>query len=190
MGKCYIIAGPNGAGKTTFARTFLPHYVGCVNFVNPDLIARGLSPFEPRRAILRAGRLVLAEIRDKVARGEDFAFETTLAGRTYLRTLRTLGALGYARHMFYLWIPSPELALCRIRERVACGGHDVPENEVRRRFGRSIANLLGAYRPLLDSLHVIDNSTDEPRLVCRDEDGDTMVYDHALYAALMERGET
>src|SRR5947209_3194140 len=123
---CYIVAGSNGAGKTTFAMEFLPRYEECTNFINPDLIARGLSPFDPNAALTRAGRLVLERISQMSKAGSDFAFETTLSGRSYVRVIRDLQAVGYHIHMFYLWIPSPDLALLRIRHRVEEGGHDVP----------------------------------------------------------------
>src|SRR5499433_3158748 len=115
----YIIAGPNGAGKTTFAREFLPNYAGCRNFINADLIAEGLSPFSPQSAAVRASRLMLEEIGLSVQRGIDFGFETTLSGRGHLNLVRRLKKRGYAIHFFYLWIPSVELALSRIRERVS-----------------------------------------------------------------------
>lgn len=170
---CYIIAGSNGAGKTTFAEEFLPNWIGCVNFINPDLIAQGLSPFAPEKAMLRAGRLVLEEIEYRSIRGEDFAFETTLSGRTYYRILTNIKERGYEVHMFYLWIPSPELALKRIDERVLSGGHNVPESDVRRRFERAWRNLINQYRALVDSFFIFDNSGEIPVLVC-DEIGEHM----------------
>jgi predicted ABC-type ATPase len=178
---CYIIAGSNGAGKTTFATRFLPKYAECANFINPDLIARGLSPFDPDAALARAGRLVLEGIQEASKSRADFAFETTLAGRSYVRVIRDLRARGYRIHMFYLWIPGPQLALLRIRERVRKGGHNVPASDVRRRFGRTLGNLFHLYRSLLDTLRVFDNSTREPRLIFEDEDGQTTVYDATLY---------
>ena len=152
-----------------------------MNFINPDLIARGLSPFDPDAALARAGRLVLENINEACESRADFAFETTLSGRSYVRIIRDLRARGYRIHMFYLWIPAPELALLRIRERVRKGGHNVPAKDVRRRFGRTLGNLLHLYRPLLDTLRVFDNSTREPRLIFEDEDGQTTVYDAKLY---------
>ena len=178
---CYIIAGSNGAGKTTFATRFLPNYAACVNFINPDLIARGLSPFAPDAALAKAGRLVLERIGEMGARKAAFAFETTLSGRSYIRVIRDLRAGGYRIHMFYLWIPGPELALLRIRERVQQGGHNVPDRDVRRRYGRTLNNLFNLYRPMLDTLRVFDNSTSTPRLIFEDEDGQTTVYDANLY---------
>ncbi len=132
--RVYVIAGPNGAGKTTFAREFLPNYADCKNFINADLIAQGVSPFSPEAAAFRAGRLMLEEIDLYAKRSESFGFETTLSGRSYLSLIRRLKKQGYEVHFFYLWVPSVELALSRIRGRVLLGGHDVPAEEVRRRF--------------------------------------------------------
>ena len=179
--QCHVIAGSNGAGKTTFATQFLPHYARCSNFINADLIARGLSPFDPVAGMARAGRLVLERIAEFEAAGTDFAFETTLSGRSYATVIRRLRATGYRIHLFYLWIPSPDLALLRIRDRVESGGHDVPEVDVRRRFDRTLRNLFTLYRPLCDTLHFFDNSSDVPRLVFKDEAGKTNVIDAFLY---------
>ena len=126
----YIIAGPNGAGKTTFAREFLPNYANCKIFVNADMIAQGMSPFAPESAAFRAGRLMLEEIEFQAVRGNDFGLETTLAGKGHLHVVRGLKKRGYQVHIFYLWVPSAELALSRVRERVLRGGHDVPEAKV------------------------------------------------------------
>lgn len=181
---CYIIAGPNGAGKTTFATEFLPLYANCRNFINPDLLARAYSPFDPDAGMLRAGRAVLECIADFTQARRDFAFETTLSGRTYAPVLRKVARAGFRLHMFYLWIPSPELALLRIRDRVESGGHNVPERDVRRRFTRTLGNLFKLYRPLLDTLHFFDNSSDTPRLIFKEESGQTAVIDVALYERL------
>src|SRR6202140_3136214 len=117
MPNAYIIAGPNGAGKTTFAREFLPHYADCKNFINADLIAQGVSPFSPETAAVRAGRLMLNEIDEFARRGVDFGFETTLSGRAHMNLIRHLKHRGYGVNIFYLWVPSVDLALSRVRER-------------------------------------------------------------------------
>lgn len=114
----------------------------------------------------------------------DFAFETTLSGRTYVPLLRRVKKAGFRLHLFYLWIPSPDLALLRIRDRVESGGHNVPERDVRRRFGRTLFNLFALYRPLLDTLHFFDNSSETPRLIFKDDAGRTTVNDAALYERL------
>jgi predicted ABC-type ATPase len=177
----YIIAGSNGAGKTTFATEFLPSYAHCSNFINPDLIAGGLSPFDPAAAMTRAGRLVLEQIHRNVRARTDFAFETTLSGRSYAPLLKKMRAADYRLHMFYLWIPDPDLALGRIHERVRGGGHDVPAIDVRRRFHRSLRNLFTLYRASMDLLQVFDNSLEAPRLIFMQERGKTTVYDNSLY---------
>jgi len=182
---CYIIAGSNGAGKTTFATKFLPEYAQCVNFINPDMIARGLSPFAPEMAMARAGRLVLERIREFAQARADFAFETTLSGRSYAQILKRLRGEGYRIQMFYVWISSAQLALSRIRDRTESGGHDVPAADVRRRFGRTVTNLFTLYRPLVDLLLAFDNSLKKPRLIFMDEGGKTTVYDATLYGQML-----
>src|SRR3989338_4300426 len=147
----YVIAGPNGAGKTTFAKTFLPRYLDCKVFVNADLIAGGIAPLAPDRAALKAGKLLLEEIKQTAKRGADFGFETTLSGKSYVRLFRDLIQAGYAIHLFFLWIPNVEISIKRIRERVRRGGHDIPEPVVRRRFHRGIENLFRVYDRYLAS---------------------------------------
>ena len=183
----YIIAGPNGAGKTTFAREFLPKYANCRNFINPDLIAAGMSPFSPEAAAIRAGRLMLGEIELSMRRRDAFGYETTRAGRSYLRVIRRLKESGYAVHFFYLWVPSVELALARIRERVLRGGHDVPEGVVRRRFDRSMANFLVHYRLLADRWIFYDNSGSVPAIIAYGEEGELHVADTRRYNELIVR---
>ena len=164
-----IIAGPNGAGKTTFAREFLPREAGCPEFINADLIARGLSPFATEGAALRAGKIMLAEMARKVHRGESFAFETTLSGRNYVRHIRDWRRAGYHVKLIFLSLPSPDLAVARVCTRVAQGGHDVPEDVVRRRFDAGLRHFKILYRDLVDSWAVYDNSGFRPRLLA---DGD------------------
>lgn len=183
----YIIAGPNGAGKTTFAREFLPHYAECKNFINADLIAQGMSPFSPQKAAFRAGRLMLREIELYARRGESFGFETTLSGRSYLNLIRRLKRQGYEVYFFYLWVPSVELALTRIRGRVSLGGHDVPAADVRRRFDRSIRNFLVHYRPLADSWTLYDNTATMPRIIASAERSRLQLRETTLYNDLVER---
>ncbi len=185
MPDCYIIAGPNGAGKSTFATEFLPNHAMCLNFINPDLIARGLSPFNPDLALVRAGRLVIEQIKSRVANQETFGFETTLAGRTYLPLVKSVSGKGYDLHMFYLWIASPELGLQRIRQRVEAGGHNVPEPDVRRRYPRSLTNLLTKFREHLTTLHFFDNSTSDPHLVFHDDRGKTTILDKFRYNEIL-----
>jgi predicted ABC-type ATPase len=181
----YIIAGPNGVGKTTFAREFLPNYANCRIFINADLIAAGMSPFAPERAAFRAGRLMLQEIEIQANLGVDFGFETTLSGKGHLQVVRGLKRRGYEVHIFYLWVPSAELTLARIKERVLRGGHDVPEAIVRRRFTRSIGNFLGPYGRLADRWVLFDNSGVMPREVATSRHGKLSVMDKRLYNQLV-----
>ena len=169
----YIIAGPNGSGKTTFAKLFLPKYAKCPHFVNADLIAQGLAPFEPLAAAIKAGKLVLQQIRGFADRGADFSFETTLSGKSYVGLFQDLRARGYAIHLFFLWIPGPELAIKRIKGRVEEGGHHVPAEDVRRRFRRSVDHFLGLYQPLMDSWMLFDNSEAVPRLIAEKKEGES-----------------
>jgi len=162
-----IVAGPNGAGKTTFAREFLPQEADCPTFVNADLIADGLSPFDPARVAIRSGRIMLQLIREHAERGETFAFETTLAGRNYARSIRRWRAAGYRVTLVFLSLPSPEMALSRVAERVLQGGHGVPEDVVRRRFIAGRENFETLYKPLVDEWLHYDNSGPEPVLLDR-----------------------
>src|SRR5271157_89591 len=177
----YIIAGPNGAGKTTFAREFLPNYAECKNFINADLIAQGVAPFSPEAVAFRAGRLMLEEINHYVKRGEDFGFETTLAGRSYLGLIRRLKKRGYQVHFFYVMVPTVDLALTRIRGRVAGGGHDIPESTVRRRFGRSMRNFFAFYRQLGDSWIMFDNSGGTPAVIAFEKEGKSRIMKREVY---------
>lgn len=182
----YIIAGPNGAGKTTFARQFLPYDAKCAHFVNADLIAQGLSPFSPNAAIFQAGRILIKQIHGLAHQKEDFAFETTLSGKTYLSFLEDAKKVGYRIHLFFLWIPNVELALARIRARVSEGGHHVPNEDVRRRFGRSIPNFVRFYQPISDTWFLYDNSTASPQLIAKGEHGKLLIEDKELYRKIVE----
>ncbi len=183
----YIIAGPNGAGKTTFAKEFLPNYADCKNFINADLIAQGMSPFSPQAVAFRAGRLMLEEIDLSAKRRESFGFETTLSGRSYLTLIRDLKKRGYDVHFYFLWVPTVELALTRVRARVLEGGHDVPEGVVRRRFDRSIRNFLLSYRPLGNSWMLFDNSGATPAVIAFEKLGTLRIINRETYNSLVVR---
>ncbi len=164
---CIVIAGPNGAGKTTFAKEFLLREAGVIHFVNADLIAGGLSPLRPELAARQAGRLVLMELTRLAKARKDFAFESTLSGRTYLRLLTRWKSSGYRIEIAFLSLQSVQLALQRIATRVRQGGHDVPRADVIRRFDRSWKNFRTLYRPLAHTWSVYDNSENAPRLLER-----------------------
>lgn len=177
----YVIAGPNGAGKTTFASEFLPDFVECRQFLNADLIAAGLAPFAPETQNVRAGRLLLARIKELAQAKEDFGFETTLAGRSYVRLLTNMKNDGYRIVLFFLWLPSADLAVARVTNRVRQGGHNVPETDVRRRFDSGLRNLFGRYRPLSDAWWLYDASRLPPLNIAREEAGKlTVLQPHAF----------
>lgn len=182
----YIIAGPNGSGKTTFAVKFLPEYVKCPNFVNADLIAQGLSPFSPGAAAIKAGKLVLEQIHRFANRRVDFAFETTLSGKLYVNLFKSLKKKGYKIHLFFLWIPDADLALSRIKIRVARGGHNVPAEDVIRRFRRSVSNFFRLYQPLLDSWSLLNNTGPIPILIAEKKNGKITVVNEDLYDRIVK----
>ena len=163
--KILIIAGPNGAGKTTLAREFLLNEANCPTFINADLIASGLSPFQPEAAAIRAGRLMLDMMDDYVDRGDSFAFETTLSGRGYARLIPRWQEQGYRVKLFFLRLSTPETAIGRVRNRVAEGGHHVPDETVRRRFHAGLRNFESIYRDLVDEWALYDNSGSAPVLL-------------------------
>ncbi len=177
----YIIAGPNGSGKTTFAIKFLPKYVRCPNFVNPDLIAQGLSPFSPGAAAIKAGKLVLEQIHQFSNIGVDFAFETTLSGKLYVNLFKSLKKQKYKIHIFFLWIPNADLAISRIKYRVAQGGHNVPVQDVLRRFKRCIYNFFSLYQPFIDSWMLFNNAGTTPILIAEKKNGKIKIINEELY---------
>lgn len=182
----YVIAGPNGAGKTTFATEFLPDFVNCREFLNADLIAAGLSPFAPETQNVRAGRLLLARIKELAAQKEDFAFETTLAGRSYAKLLRQMKADGYRIVLFFLWLPNANLAVVRVANRVRQGGHHVPETDIRRRFTAGLRNLFNLYHPLLDEWWLCNASQLPPPTIAHEEDGDMIVSQPDLFRQIQQ----
>ena len=162
---CYIIAGPNGAGKTTFAEEFLPKDAECINFINADLIAMGLSPFRPEVAAVRAGKLMLEQIDRCIQKGESFAFECTLSGRAYIKKIKEMQAKGYRVIIYFLKLASVDLAIERVKLRVAEGGHNVPVEDIKRRFDRGWMNFQELYKPLCDDWIVFDTSGPEPIII-------------------------
>lgn len=162
MKRILMIAGPNGAGKTTFARQFLVNEADCPNFINADLIAAGLSPFRPENAAIHAGRVMLDTMKRFVAKGENFAFETTLSGLHHRKLIRNWRSIGYRAELTFLKLPSVQMALTRVRNRVSQGGHPVPAAVIRRRFTSGWRNFEMVYRQLVDHRELYDNSGDEP----------------------------
>ncbi len=163
--KIVIIAGPNGAGKTTFAREFLPYEAHCPIFVNADLIAAGLAPFDPASASIRAGRLMLEEIDRYALAGVSFAFETTLSGVAYARRIFEWRSMGYAVKLIFLRLDTPEEAIARVGARVLQGGHHIPEETIHRRFIKGYENFRNVYQPRVNFWQLFDNSGLEPQLL-------------------------
>jgi predicted ABC-type ATPase len=158
MPRLYIISGCNGAGKTTASYSLLPEMLDCTQFVNSDEFAKGLSPFNPEKASIQASRYMLMKIRYLLKRNQDFAVETTLATRTLLKTVKMAQEAGYTVTLLYFWLNSPELAIERVRARVATGGHDIPEETIRRRYQVGIDYFFNYYSPVCERWILADNS--------------------------------
>ncbi len=154
----YMIAGPNGAGKTTAAMTLLPDFLSVHEFVNADEIARGLNPLEPEGQPVAAGRIMLERIDALIKERKNFAFETTAASRIFASKLKQAKASGYRTGLIYLWLPNVDVAKNRVRQRVAHGGHNIPDHDLERRFARSLRNLVHLYLPMVDEANVYDSS--------------------------------
>ena len=158
MPRLYIISGCNGAGKTTASYSLLPEMLDCKEFVNSDEFAKGLSPFDPSKASIQASRYMLMKIRYLLKRHEDFAVETTLATRTLLKTVKSAQAAGYTVTLLYFWLNSPDLAVERVRARVEAGGHNIPEETIRRRYNTGIYYFFKLYAPISERWILADNS--------------------------------
>ena len=163
----YIIAGPNGAGKTTASYTLLPEMLNCINFVNADEIARGLSPFSPNAVDVQAARIMLQRIDELLLQKADFAIETTLATRSYVQLVKRAQVIGYKVHLLFFYLESPEQAIQRVAQRVKEGGHSIPEDVIRRRFQRGIDNLINLYLPICESVTIWNNMHGEAKLIAR-----------------------
>ena len=159
MPNLYIISGCNGAGKTTASFTILPEMLECKEFVNADEIAKGLSPFQPESVSFHAGRIMVARIDELLNSGVDFAFETTLTTLSYLNTIKAAKEKGYSINLLYFWLNDVNLAIERVKIRVSEGGHNIPEETIRRRYFRGIYNLSNRFIGLCDFWIVINNSS-------------------------------
>ena len=196
MPKLYIISGCNGAGKTTASYTLLPEMLECSQFVNSDEFAKGLAPFSPEKASIQASRLMLLKIRYLFRKKEDFGIETTLATRTLLKTISQAQDEGYTVTLMYFWLNSPDLAVARVKARVEAGGHNIPEETVRRRYGMGLKYFFRDYAPVCDRWILADNSRIPFRVIAegsRDElinIKDRATYEHIRrYALEMNQDE-
>lgn len=186
---CWIIAGPNGAGKTTFAMQYLPQVANCRNFVNADAIAAGLSPLAPEQELRAASRLFLIEIERYIANRETFAFETTLAGRSYLKLIERLRKDGWAVKLLYLALPSVEMSRKRVAERVSHGGHDIPNEAIYRRFPRSLQNLLSEFSFAASSTECYMNLPEGPEPVFIQIGSQRTILNSLLFETLLQLAE-
>ena len=165
----YIIAGCNGAGKTTASFTILPEVLHCKEFINADEIAKGLSPFQPESVAMQAGRIMLARMDELLQKGETFAFETTLATKSYKQKIEWAQANGYEVTLLFFWLDSPNMAKKRVAQRVAEGGHSIPSQTIERRYHNGIVNLFAIYIDMVDICYIFDNSEGRKELIAQKE---------------------
>ena len=186
--KIFIIAGCNGAGKTTASLNILPQILQCDEFVNADEIARGLSPFHPERVSLEAGRLMLERISQLMVKKATFAIETTLSTRSYVSLIKKAHKAGYQVELIFFWLASPEVAMQRVAKRVAEGGHNIPEDVIRRRYSAGIKNLFSIYNHEVDRWMLIDNNTGQSAVLAESNNGVTKIYDFNRFKHIMDYG--
>ena len=178
----YIIAGCNGAGKTTASFTILPEVLDCKEFINADEIAKGLSPFQPESVAMQAGRIMLARMEELLQKGETFAFETTLATKSYKQKIEWAQANGYEVTLLFFWLDSPNIAKKRVAQRVAEGGHNIPLETIERRYYNGIANLFTIYIDMVDICYIFDNSEGERTPIAKKyKGGKEIIYNADLY---------
>ena len=174
MPRLYIISGCNGAGKTTASYSLLPEMLDCKEFVNSDEFAKSLSPFDPSQASIQASRYMLMKVRYLLKRHEDFAVETTLATRTLLKIVKAAQDAGYTVTLLYFWLNSPELAIARVKARVEAGGHNIPEETIRRRYNVGIDYFFNIYAPISERWILADNSQIPFRVIAEGSKNDVI----------------
>ena len=188
--KLYIIAGCNGAGKTTASFTILPEVLGCKEFINADEIAKGLSPFQPESVAVQAGRIMLARMDELLQKGETFAFETTLATKSYKQKIEWAQANGYEVTLLFFWLDSPNIAKERVAQRVAEGGHNIPLETIERRYYNGIANLFTIYIDMVDICYIFDNSEGRKELIAQKErHKDIVIYNNDKFNLIKNNDE-
>jgi len=186
----YIIAGCNGAGKTTASFTILPEILGCKEFINADEIAKGLSPFQPESVAVQAGRIMLTRMDELLQKGETFAFETTLATKSYKQKIEWAQANGYEVTLLFFWLDSPNIAKERVAQRVAEGGHNIPLETIERRYYNGIANLFTIYIDMVDICYIFDNSEGRKELIAQKErHKDILIYNNDKFNLIKNNDE-
>ena len=175
----YIIAGCNGAGKTTASFTILPEVLDCKEFINADEIAKGLSPFQPESVAMQAGRIMLARMDELLQKGETFAFETTLATKSYKQKIEWAQANGYEVTLLFFWLRNVTMAKERVAQRVAEGGHSIPSQTIERRYHNGITNLFAIYIDMVDICYIFDNSEGRKELIAQKKNNkDIVIYNN------------
>lgn len=189
--KIIMIAGCNGAGKSTLAPHLLRDALGLKDYVNADTIAQGLSAFAPENAAIEAAKIMLRRLRELANGRKSFAFETTLASRFYVKWIEDLKRRGFEFHLLFLWLESPELAVLRVRERVLAGGHNVPEETIRRRYERGLRNFFRLYQPLADNWSVYNSSSaDKINLIARYGKGRPEIFNKGIWERICKLAES
>jgi len=186
MPTIYVLAGPNGVGKTTYADRYLPDFIRELEFVNADLIARGISPFAPEKAAMEAGRIALERIRHLIESGTSFTWETTMSGRTAVRWLQSAKDGGYTIKCYFLWVRDVDMTLRRIRQRVLEGGHNIDSEVSQRRFFKTFENFVAIYRPLCDSWKLFANDQLAPRLLSMGKGGRLVTRDRKAWEKIIQ----
>lgn len=184
-----MIAGPNGAGKSTFVENYLTRYADCDEFLNADMIAKGLSPFAPERQALKASEIFLERLADLEIGNVSFALETTLAGLSYRRRIDRWKQLGFRVNLFFLWLPSDLMAIDRVATRVQQGGHNIPLSDIQRRYRRGLDNLTTIYLPLVDDAWILNGAVAPPELVWRRADKAEHTFDEATWKIIHHKSK-
>ena len=187
LSKLYIIAGCNGAGKTTASYTILPEVLDCKEFVNADEIAKGLSPFQPESVAMQAGRIMLARMDELLQKGETFAFETTLATKSYKQKIEWAQANGYEVTLLFFWLRNSKLAKKRVAQRVSEGGHNIPDEIIERRYHSGITQLITTYMDMIEKYYIFDNSEGESVLIAEKYEGEELVFDIEIFNQIKEQ---
>ncbi|UJP66596.1 zeta toxin family protein [Mongoliitalea daihaiensis] len=187
MKKLYIIAGCNGAGKTTASYTILPEILDCKEFVNADEIAKGISPFQPEKAGIEAGRFMLKRIKKLLESGENFAFETTLSTRSYVQFVERAKELNYQVTCLFFWLDSDDLAVSRVARRVKEGGHHIPEDVIRRRYKSGLENFFRLFLPKVDNWLFVNNSGDTYEIMAEGGVNDVTINNKELWEGLKQK---
>lgn len=187
MKKLYIIAGCKGAGKTTASYTILPDILDCQEFVNADEIAKGLSPFRPEKAGIQAGRLMLERIKTLLKSEQNFAFETTLATKSYKNFVIDAQKKGYSVTLLFFWLSSHNLAVKRVETRVKEGGHNIVENVIRRRYENGLKNFFAIFKELVDDWMFIDNSGEPYQVIAQGADNQEEIGNTEIWTELNKK---